>query len=93
MKCPLCPDDILEPTYHRGIEIDVCPGCRGMWLDRGELDRLLGDDLVTDSARPRSGEPAATPGEKPSGNKASKKDRKRRLADRLGDVFEELLDL
>ncbi len=41
MNCPLCRDQILEPHHRAGIEIDVCPQCRGVWLDRGELDRLV----------------------------------------------------
>jgi Zn-finger nucleic acid-binding protein len=41
MQCPLCRDTELEPRFSRGIEVDVCPRCRGLWLDRGELERLL----------------------------------------------------
>ncbi len=40
MKCPLCVDEVLDVTFRSGIEVDVCPRCRGVWLDRGELDRL-----------------------------------------------------
>ncbi len=43
MNCPLCIDADLEPTFHHGIEVDVCPSCKGIWLDRGELDKLLSD--------------------------------------------------
>ena len=41
MKCPTCPDTLLAATDREGVEIDLCPGCRGMWLDHGELDTLL----------------------------------------------------
>ncbi len=41
MRCPLCTDQTLEPHHRMGIEIDICPRCRGIWLDRGELDRLV----------------------------------------------------
>ena len=41
MKCPSCPDAVLAMTDRQGIEIDYCPLCRGLWLDRGELDKLL----------------------------------------------------
>ena len=41
MKCPTCPDAALAMTDRQGIEIDYCPQCRGVWLDRGELDKLL----------------------------------------------------
>ena len=41
MKCPVCTDIDLAMTDRQGIEIDYCPRCRGIWLDRGELDRLI----------------------------------------------------
>lgn len=41
MKCPCCPDATLSMMDRQGVEIDFCPQCRGLWLDRGELDKLL----------------------------------------------------
>ncbi len=41
MKCPTCPDTKLSLSERSGIEIDYCPDCRGIWLDRGELDKLI----------------------------------------------------
>ena len=41
MKCPTCADTVLVMTERQGVEIDYCPSCRGVWLDRGELDKLL----------------------------------------------------
>lgn len=41
MKCPHCPDSTLVMAERQGVEIDYCPTCRGIWLDRGELDKLL----------------------------------------------------
>lgn len=42
MKCPSCKDDkTLAMTERMGIEIDYCPECRGVWLDRGELDKII----------------------------------------------------
>ena len=41
MKCPNCPDTTLVMSDRQGVEIDYCPACRGIWLDRGELDKLL----------------------------------------------------
>lgn len=40
MKCPRCQVD-LSISDRQGIEIDFCPQCRGVWLDRGELDKLV----------------------------------------------------
>ena len=41
MKCPNCADTTLVMADRQGVEIDYCPACRGIWLDRGELDKLL----------------------------------------------------
>lgn len=41
MKCPTCPNAVLVMADRQGVEIDYCPTCRGIWLDRGELDKLL----------------------------------------------------
>jgi Zn-finger nucleic acid-binding protein len=41
MKCPVCRDPDLNMTVREGIEIDYCPQCRGVWLDRGELDKII----------------------------------------------------
>lgn len=41
MKCPICTDSTLVMTDRQGIEIDYCRSCRGVWLDRGELDKLI----------------------------------------------------
>lgn len=40
MQCPVCHVDLLLAERH-GIEIDYCPKCRGIWLDRGELDKII----------------------------------------------------
>lgn len=40
MKCPMCDAD-LQMTERSGVEIDYCPACRGVWLDRGELDKII----------------------------------------------------
>lgn len=41
MQCPVCKDPQLVISDRQGIEIDYCPSCRGVWLDRGELDKLI----------------------------------------------------
>lgn len=41
MKCPVCTNVDLLMSERQGIEIDYCPNCRGIWLDRGELDKLI----------------------------------------------------
>ena len=40
MLCPVCRTDLMM-SDRQGIEIDFCPKCRGVWLDRGELDKII----------------------------------------------------
>ena len=40
MQCPTCHVDLVMAD-RSGVEIDYCPRCRGVWLDRGELDKIL----------------------------------------------------
>ena len=40
MKCPKC-DMPLVVSQRQGVEIDICPQCRGVWLDRGEMDKII----------------------------------------------------
>lgn len=56
MKCPVCPESTLLMSERQGVEIDYCPNCRGVWLDRGELDKL-----IERSARQPAPAPAAPP--------------------------------
>ena len=66
MKCPVCSDADLVMSERQGIEVDYCPRCRGVWLDRGELDKIIERatreerDDDDDDARRRS--PADAPG-------------------------------
>lgn len=41
MDCPVCKNTKLVMSERHGIEIDYCPDCRGVWLDRGELDKII----------------------------------------------------
>lgn len=40
MPCPVCKTSLLM-SDRQGVEIDYCPQCRGVWLDRGELDKII----------------------------------------------------
>lgn len=40
MKCPIDNSNLVM-TDRSGVEIDYCPECRGVWLDRGELDKII----------------------------------------------------
>ncbi len=41
LKCPVCEDSRLREVEKNEILIDICPSCKGVWLDRGELDKLM----------------------------------------------------
>lgn len=59
MKCPVCPESVLVMTDKQGVEIDYCPSCRGVWLDRGELDKLLEKSAVRENATYSQGKPGS----------------------------------
>ena len=65
MKCPVCPDSTLAMSNREGIEIDYCPTCRGVWLDRGELDKII--ERSADEALPQREAQAGVPAYPPRG--------------------------
>lgn len=58
MECPVC-GERLRTAEKYGVEIDICPGCQGIWLDRGKLEAIVGQ------AATRPGDPAQIAGETP----------------------------
>ncbi len=48
MKCPNC-EQTLVMTERQGVEIDYCPTCRGVWLDKGELDKIIEKSTAAES--------------------------------------------
>ena len=50
MKCPNCKEHNLVISERKGIEIDYCPECRGIWLDRGELDKIFEKSRVEEGS-------------------------------------------
>ncbi len=55
MKCPVCPTSDLLMTERQGVEIDYCPQCRGVWLDRGELDKVIERSTPATAQQPPAG--------------------------------------
>jgi len=51
MACPVCKTG-LSLSDRQGVEIDYCPACRGVWLDRGEIDKII-ERNAADGAPPR----------------------------------------
>ncbi|MDA5093602.1 zf-TFIIB domain-containing protein [Aliiroseovarius sp. KMU-50] len=63
MKCPVDGAELLMAERH-GVEIDYCPKCRGVWLDRGELDKIIEKAtpaVELDDPDPYLGEPTPPP--------------------------------
>lgn len=56
MKCPTCNVDLVM-SERSGIEIDYCPQCRGVWLDRGELDKIIERNAQASAPAPDAGGP------------------------------------
>ena len=58
MSCPVCRVPLVM-SDRQGVEIDYCPQCRGVWLDRGELDKII-ERSAREYAAPQAA-PAAQP--------------------------------
>ncbi len=59
MKCPTDQTELITVQRH-GVEIDYCPTCRGVWLDRGELDKIIDQavpPLMQQEPMPEAGAP------------------------------------
>lgn len=60
MKCPTCQVPLVM-TERSGVEIDYCPQCRGVWLDRGELDKIIERTSQLTNEKPAGAPQAPTP--------------------------------
>ncbi len=61
MQCPVCKETQLVMSDRENVEIDYCPQCRGVWLDRGELDKIIERSQREVSALPPPPMPVADP--------------------------------
>ncbi len=52
MNCPRCSTQLSMSNKH-GVEIDFCPSCRGIWLDRGELEKIMEREFAMESQNNR----------------------------------------
>jgi hypothetical protein len=68
MPCPVC-NVALVMSERQGVEIDYCPQCRGVWLDRGELDKIIerSNAEMAPPPPPRAAQPEPQPGYTPQG--------------------------
>jgi uncharacterized protein len=103
MRCPV-DNETLVMADRGGVEIDYCPKCRGVWLDRGELDKIIERSLGGPAAAPAPTPQAAAPIYQPEPRRAPQADRdgdrrrddddddyrykKKRKESFLGDIFD-----
>ena len=88
MKCPVCKDVTLLMSERQGIEIDYCPECRGVWLDRGELDKILEKEKnYTDKHYTHDNDINHHKQDEHSQYKNSKKRRKESFIEDIFDIF------
>lgn len=64
MKCPHCDVDLVM-SERQGVEIDYCPKCRGIWLDRGELDKIIERSMQSSPVQPQGSPGGYPPGVQP----------------------------
>jgi Zn-finger nucleic acid-binding protein len=96
LKCPNCisTEAHLVVVKRQGIEIDFCPACRGVWLERGELDKVIeraAHESATTAAGGRGDERtrhAATPHDPDEGVMDDPHPRRRRRDGVLGELFD-----
>ncbi len=98
MTCPNC-NETLVMTERQGIEIDYCPKCRGVWLDKGELDKIIDRSSTATQApiqtppRPDTGQPSTyrkydDDHDHHYGNKPSDPNYRKKKKGFLGDLFD-----
>ena len=97
MKCPVDGTALLI-TERSGVEIDYCPQCRGVWLDRGELDKIIdraadlaGGALATTTGLPGDPLSEAITALQALGYKPAEADRMARKVAAEGDVAEAII--
>jgi Zn-finger nucleic acid-binding protein len=64
MKCAQCDVDLVM-SERQGVEIDYCPKCRGVWLDRGELDKIIERSMQSAPAQAQAAPGGYPPGVQP----------------------------
>lgn len=90
MNCPRCDNQILDEKDRDGVVIDVCRKCRGIWLDRGELEKLIARaSAESDDDERRGGVGRDDDDDDDDDNRnAQRGGRKRRWFDSFGDIFD-----
>ena len=91
MRCPRCESALLDERARDGIVIDVCRDCRGVWLDRGELEKLLAHaahEADEDGRRGQTDEEGDDDDHTLPGGRRRRPERKRRWFETIGGLFD-----
>jgi Zn-finger nucleic acid-binding protein len=91
MACPICKTG-LALSNRADIEIDYCPTCRGVWLDRGELDKLIERSQAQAAPPPQRAPPEPYRQENRGGYRESDDDDRYRYGKRKKSFLSELFD-
>jgi|TARA_R100000935_G_scaffold13920_2_gene28003 Zn-finger nucleic acid-binding protein len=87
MKCPV-DDETLVMTDRNGVEIDYCPKCRGVWLDRGELDKIIERSGAMNAAAPSPTSASQNRGRSQDGHSHHQKPYQKEKETFLGKLFD-----
>lgn len=87
MKCPVCTQVELMMTDRQGVEIDYCPQCRGIWLDRGELDKII-ERTAAPAMQPSQAMPQHQGGYDQHGQQGHGYHKKHKHKSLLGELFD-----
>ena len=90
LRCPSCANRLVE-VERTGVLIDACPSCRGVWLDRGELDKILVAERRYAAADPDEDFLREVEGRKPTPQRPEqghRDDRKHKRKSFLEDLFD-----
>jgi Zn-finger nucleic acid-binding protein len=85
MKCPVDETELVM-TERSGVEIDYCPKCRGVWLDRGELDKII--DRASPVAAAPAREAPREGGRRYDDDRYHPKPHRKKREGFLGDLFD-----
>lgn len=92
MYCPVCKDVSLKMADRQGVEIDYCPECRGIWLDRGELDKIIDRTSQQHFDQPKSEPRESYTKDSYKRDSYSKDDPRYRKKKKRGGFLEDLFD-
>jgi Zn-finger nucleic acid-binding protein len=90
MQCPVCQNVSLVMSERQGIEIDYCSQCRGVWLDRGELDKIIdrSQGAAAPAAPVRAAQPAPVEADRYRDSRSDGYGRKRKREGFLSEIFD-----